>query len=245
MRRLLNQDGALSPAFLLFVVTAAAASLFLVQYAHAHVLRTEAHTAAEAAALAAGREQLRQMLIGLAAYPAPPPPINPVPMQARAQDYASNNNAQLTNFSRTGECSVRTTVRGNDRVATGPSNQLRNTNPPRPESVAAAEVQLPPLAAMGLSLSCTGLLSVTDDGLLGGFLGLPVPSNPPFADPEPLEEDYDDPDDWLAAHNAWQTAKNAHDAANVAANDVWNEAIRNLTSNLLSNDGSVRLVAPD
>lgn len=255
-----GEDGALSPAFLVFLVGAAAASLFLVQFAHAHVLRTEAHTAADAAALAGARSLRSQMLASLAM--APPlgggmPVLDEAMMRGEAAAYAGRNDAVLTSFSRTGMCRVRAEVRGTDGVVSGPSSELRQG---RPEAVAAAEVQLPQLTGFGLGFACTpafaGGLSILDldrvKELVPGFPDVDdfLPELPPHLLDPPDPDDFDDPDDYDDAREAYeqaleaamQQAQQQAQQALQAALQGWYDDVVRYAQGLLANGSEIRLV---
>jgi hypothetical protein len=224
-----REEGALSPGFLLFIVSAAIGSLFLVQLAHASVLRTGAHTAAEAAALA-GAEELRAQLLANPGF-GPPVVLEPQ-LIAQASTYAGRNDAVLTGYHRApGSCTVRTDVRGRTGVTSGPSSDLPAG---RPESRAAAQVLLPPMHALGVGFSCSDGLSIIDPSLV------PVPGWPGagFDVPEPDPDDYDDPEDYEDAVEAWEAAKDAFDEAF----DAWRDAVKGWAFGLLRNRSEVRLV---
>jgi len=239
MRRLRFEEGALSPGFMLFVVVAAVASLFLVQFAHAHVLRTEAHTAADAAALAGAREIQRQML-------ATPPGLNVTPSISHitavnaAHSYAGRNNAALTGHSISADqCEFQAGVRGHDNVTAGPSSELQQG---RPEARARAQIQMPPLGAYGLQFNCTDGLSMINAALAGAGAGLPIPDigNYPVDEPDPA--DYADPDDFDIAYEQWVDDRDEWMANQLGA---FEQQIVGWAFGLLRSGSEIRLISSD
>jgi hypothetical protein len=228
-----GEDGALSPGFLLFIVAAAVGSMFLVQLAHAGVLRTGAHTAAEAAALAAAEELRVLVLAGDGWGPGlggTPPVVTDAALASAAGSYAARNDADLTGFARNG-CRVRADVRGRTGVTAGPSPTLQQG---RPESRAAAELAVPPLGASGLAFSCAGGLSIVDEDLLPPGLSRPDE----FDEDPPDPDDFDEPEDFEEALEAWEDAR---DAA-IDAVDAWRNAVRGWAFGHLRNHSEVRLI---
>ncbi|MFA9431667.1 pilus assembly protein TadG-related protein [Egicoccus sp. AB-alg2] len=239
MRGRREQEGALSPGFLLFVVAAAVGSLFLVQFAHAHVLRTEAHTAADAAALAGARE-LRDQLLSAPGFGAPG--FDVAVMEAAARSYAGRNDADLTGFTRTGPCTVRAHVRGRTNVTSGPSAQLQEG---LPRARAAAEVQLPPLGGFGLRFTCGGGLELLDPARAGEAVGRPFPADEEFDVDLPDPADFDDEDEYEDALEAWEELRDAFEASQVEALAAWRDEVAGWAFGLLRNRSEVRLVAAD
>lgn len=240
-----NQDGALSPGFLMFIVAAAVASLFLVQFAHAHVLRTEAHTAADAAALA-GAKELRTHLLATRALGAPPPVIDEALMAGAAANYANANDATLTDFDRTGPCTVQVSVTGQTNVTSGPSSELQEG---LPKARAQARVQLPPLTGLGVGFSCaTGRLELLDPALVPD-VGPDLPDAvDEFDEEEPDPDDYPDDESYEEAYDEWVEERDAYEDATeafAAAMDTWKDAVSGWAFGLLRNGSEIRLIPAD
>ena len=195
------QDGALAPAFLLFMIAALGGIFFFLQMGHATVLARGASTAADSAALAAAdtnrgywgqwvswrvRCDIREALLDLElpAAPCPDPPSPSSNACSTAAEYAARNDAVLWPNASEGcqlevtdsELRIRIQVRGTD----GPQGPIDSMSERRPEATAVAVLRRPP-----------GLLD-----LVNGLISQIVPNEPeePEIDPICEEEDVDEED---------------------------------------------------
>lgn len=195
-----DEDGALAPALLLFLVTAVAGTFLFLQVGHGTVLARGAANAADAAALAAADTakdhwgqwaawhaqcEVDLVLHGPGCLAAEPT-VDPGAACAAAADYAASNEATLT------ACSVsppslsdgvvaEVEVRGEEGTISGPSSTIPTR---RPNAAATAQVPPPPGIGQLMSLVADHVEEIVD------WLdddGCPDPDDPPG-------EDEDDPE---------------------------------------------------
>jgi hypothetical protein len=178
-----SEEGALAPAFLLFVVSAVAGLFYFLQIGHATVLARGASTAADAAALAAAntyRDAWGQYVswyrrcmvpegLGGSCPEGPQPPLPqagacPAAAHAAAATYASRNDAALTDcridgVSLSDGIIVTVVVRGQTGPIDGPSDTVPTR---RPNAQATAKVPVPPGVAQALSVIDTWIGEIED-----------------------------------------------------------------------------------
>lgn len=138
-----DEDGALSPGFLAFLIAVTVGIFFFLQLGHANVLATESRTAADAAALA-GAEHLRTRLdnVGLGSTLAD---LDGAAACEMAAEYADRNNARLVSCELARDSLVRpqyavlVEVEGLDGPMEGPSDSFTEE---RPRARARAESEL-------------------------------------------------------------------------------------------------------
>jgi hypothetical protein len=204
-----GEEGALAPAFLLFVVSAVAGLFFFLQLGHATVLARGASTAADAAALAAAntyRDAWGQYVswyrrcmvpegLGGSCPEGSQPPLpaaGPCPTAARdaAAAYAARNDAALTDcwidgVSLSDGITVTAVIRGLTGPIDGPSDALPTR---RPNAQATARVPVPPGVAQVLALIDSWIEDI-EDVLDDDSCDEVVPSDPDEGEGEDDDEE--------------------------------------------------------
>ena len=161
-----REDGQILPLLLLILLATLAFGVLIFQVGRAAVLRSDAQTAADAAALAGVRnvqEQLRRQLATTGV--ADPLTVNDLEVRAAAASYADRNGARLVSFERLGvdvRVRVRTKESLGENAEPADREDARGAARARASMGIASEIGGAPLGGLGGGGGTTGDTNISD-----------------------------------------------------------------------------------